>query len=148
MRTVAHRRHKTGGQSHTGTQDRGQSHTGDTRQEDSRTRETQDRRTVTHWRHKTGGQLQTSLVTAHRKEPSNWKEEYKMGKVHSIKEYRDCSYRCIHLITSTSRSASRPSPRHQLNGRPLAGLDACEKRKITCHCRKLKEDSSVNQPVA
>jgi len=26
-----------------------------------------------------------------------------------------------------SRSASRPSPRNQLNGRTLAGLDACEK---------------------
>jgi hypothetical protein len=24
-----------------------------------------------------------------------------MGKVHSIKEYRDCNYNCIHLITST-----------------------------------------------
>jgi len=65
-----------------------------------------------------------------------------MGKVHSIKEYRDCGY------IEMSRWASRPSPRHQLNGRPVAGLDACEKRKITCHRGKLKQDSSVNLPVA
>ena len=47
-----------------------------------------------------------------------------------------------------SWSALGPSTRRQLNGRPLAGLDACEKRKITCYCRKMKQDSSVNQPVA